>query len=136
MGYPIREVITIKGTWDYAVDGGAVGVYPLVSVPANFRVKEVFYEVATAITSGGTPALTVGDGNDDDGYITNFNATKGVTGVKASGEGTRGALIWDDTNDANLNPIYTSADTIDFKVATAALTAGKLYLYVRGERLS
>lgn len=136
MGLPIREVVTLKGTYDFTVSGGSTGTYQLISVPANFRVDDIWYQVETAMTSGGTPAVTIGDGDDDDGYFTTFQATMGVTGIKGTSQDAKGALVWDDTNDAQDTKVYAAADTIDFKVATAALTAGKLNVFVKGMRLA
>lgn len=135
MGLEIGKRVKFEGTWDFAVDGGATGVYPLVSIPANFRVEDMYYEIQTAITSGGTPAVTIGDGDDDDGYFADFQASMGATGIKGTSQDGKGALAWDDVNDAADTKVYAAADTIDFKVATAALTAGKLKLTVYGTRL-
>lgn len=135
MGYEIGKQLRLEGEWSFAVDGGAVGVYPLIEVPANFRVEDIYYEVTTAITSGGTPAVTIGDGDDDDGYFADFQASMGVTGIKGTSQDDKGALVWDDTNDAQDTKVYAAADTIDFKVATAALTAGALKVVVFGRRL-
>lgn len=134
MGYPKNHEITLTGTYDFAVNSGAIGVYQLVTVPAGFRVLDIWYAIDTALTSGGTPAVTIGDGTDDDGYFANFQASMGVTGFKGGDDDEKGALAWDDTNDAAQHKLYAVEDTVDFKVATAALTAGKLRVFVKGIR--
>lgn len=135
MGYPILQEINLKGTYDFAVDGGAVGTYQLISVPAKFKLLDISYRIETALTSGGTPTVEIGDGDDVDGYFVDFQATMGVTGNKGGDQDDKGALYWDNTNDAAQYKLYAAADTIDFKVGTAALTAGKLHVYVKGVRL-
>lgn len=135
MGFPINKEIQLQGVWDFDVDGGAAATYSLINVPANFRLEDIWYEIETALTSGGTPTVTIGDGDDADGYFVDFQASMGVTGHKGGNQDDKGALLWDDTNDAQDAKLYSSADTIDFTVGTAALTAGKLKVYVRGTRL-
>jgi hypothetical protein len=136
MAYQINKEIMLQGTWDFAEDGGATGTFPLISVPANFVVLDIWYQVETAITSGGTPTVEIGDGDDVDGYFADFQASMGTTGFKGLDDDEKGALYWDNTNDAAQHKKYTTADTIDFKVATAALTAGKLNVFVKGIRLA
>lgn len=136
MGLPINKEVVLSGTWDFDVDGGAVGTYSLITVPANFSVLDVWYDVETAITSGGTPTITLGDGDDADGYFADFQSTMGVAGTKGLSADDKGALAWDDTNDARQVKLYSSSDTIDLTVGTAALTAGKLKVYVKGVRNS
>lgn len=136
MGLPIKERVKLEGTWDFDEDGGATGRYSLVSVPANFAVYDMFYEVETAITSGGTPTVEIGDGDDDNGYFTDFESSMGSTGVKGLNQDDKGVYLWDDTNDAADRKLYSSADDIELVVGSATLTAGKLKLTVIGERLS
>lgn len=136
MGLQKNERLSLKGTWDFDVDGGAVGAYELVSVPADFRVEEVIYEVETAVTSGGTPTVELGDGDDADGYYADFQASMGATGIKGLNDDDRGAYLWDVANSVKDTKVYSAADTIDFTVGTAALTAGKINVYVYGVRLA
>lgn len=135
MGYQIDKYLNISAVWDFAVDGGAAGTFTVLDVPINFRVEDIIYEVETAVTSGGTPTITIGDGDDADGYFVDFQASMGVAGVKGTNEDDKGALAWDDTNDARNCKIYAAADTIDLVVGTAALTAGKIKITVMGRRI-
>lgn len=135
MGLEKQKLVRLEGTWDFSVDGGAIGSFPLISVPANFRVVDAWYQVETAITSGGTPTVELGDGADPNGYFADFQASMGVTGIKGLNQDAKGAYLWDDTNDSGDSRLYAVSDTIDFVVGTAALTAGKLKCVVYGEVL-
>lgn len=135
MGLQKKELVRLEGTWEFAVDGGAIGSFPLISVPANLRVVDAWYQVETAITSGGTPTVELGDGVDPNGYFANFQSTMGVTGVKGLNQDQKGAYLWDGIENAGLSRLYTDADTLDLTVGTAALTAGKLKFVVYGEVL-
>jgi hypothetical protein len=134
MGLQKKSKIRLEGSWDFDEDGGAVGSYPLIDVPANFAVQELYYEVETALTSGGTPTVEIGDGDDPNGYVADFQASMDTPGIKALNQDDKGVYLWDNANDAGDQKLYAAADTIDFVVGTAALTAGKIRVVVYGER--
>lgn len=135
MGLPIGKVVRLEGTYDFDVDGGATGTYELISVPANFAVRDVYLEIETAVVSGGTPTLEIGDGDDPNGYIADFEASSGSAGFINLNQDDKGVYLWDDTNDAADVKTYASADTIDLEIGAAALTAGKIRVVAEGERL-
>jgi len=136
MGYPIGKQIKLEGRWDFDVDGGAQGAFELISVPINFRVEDIFYEIETAFTSDGTPTCELGDGDDPNGYFADFQSTMDTPAIYGAGaQYGKGALAWEDTEDSGLFKVYAAADTIDFTVGTADLTAGKMLVTVLGTRL-
>ena len=106
----------------------------MVDLPAGARVFSVALVVEEAfVGTGGTPALTVGDGSAADGYITaasGFGLASGLiagfvarmNGVYSYGATDTGALE---------AKVYASADTIDVTAsATTVWTAGKGVLVV------
>lgn len=139
MGYPINEEFIIKYDYDFAKDGGAISSIPLRAdvnaLGEGVIVKEVMLVVQTALTSGGTPTVTLGNTTDVDGYMADIWAlAEAADNAVINSGAVAGALIWDDANDhaihyridgtaANQNLLLT--------VGTAALTAGKIEVYLK-----
>lgn len=110
--------------------GGAGGtafvindVVQMIKVQAGTMVTNVYLSVDSLDTSTGI-VTAVGDGNDDDRFLT------GLTIGRSSAAGASGALA----HTGHLYQ-YTADDTIDFKVTTAAsgtaAVTGKIRLSVR-----
>lgn len=101
-----------------------------VPVPAGSRVLDVRIKVEDAF-AGGT-SLKVGDGSDDDGFIT---ATAAATANLTAGAviNVDGVYTYDDTADGDTTAAelkkYAAADTVDVTV-TGTFTAGKATLEV------
>jgi hypothetical protein len=117
--------------YDFATDGGAVGTIALRSlnvsgISAGCVVEDVHALIQTAFTSGGSATVTLGNSVDADGYMVNIFSLASANAALKSGQ-VAGALLWDDTNDAELNYYVPSAAAAIPKivVGTAALTAGK-----------
>lgn len=116
--------------YDYAIDGGAVGAIDLFSLPANTIVHDAWYEVETALGSGGLATVEVGvTGGDTDGYFTQ-SAFSALTLDKVSSDYEKGALLFDTTEDSSLRYKVSTAETIALLIGTAALNAGKVHFYV------
>ena len=64
MGYPRNEEFFLKYEYDFAKDGGAVSTISLRpdvnALGENVIVKDLYLIVKTAVTSGGTPTITIG----------------------------------------------------------------------------
>lgn len=89
--------------------------FNMFKVPAGYRVLHCDLYITTAF-SGGTPTITVGDGDDDDGFIDTGDVTMGSAGIYAG-------------KAANFNAqpgkLYTADDTVDlFYTGHASTTAG------------
>lgn len=117
----------VKFSWKDLNAGSAINV----PVPAGSRILDVRLVVDVGFTSTGTNTITVGDGNDADGFIT---ATAATTVTMASA----GAVINNDgvyafgatdTGAAEIK-LYSSADTIDVASAMTDWTAGSASLMV------
>jgi hypothetical protein len=98
-----------------------------IPVPAGSEVVAVYVEVGAAWI-GGT-RITVGDGTDADGFLTEAQGATAnlLAGAKLVGSGvyTKGAT---DTT-AQEHKLYAAADTIDVAI-TGAFTAGTATLTV------
>jgi hypothetical protein len=111
---------TVKGEYDFAVDGGAVSTITLRGdnqVPAGSVVMGGFIEVDTAVTSGG--AATLGVNLEAAGDILAATVVSGAP--------------WSTTGRKSVIPVFTGATSVKttvarsiaVTVAVAALTAGK-----------
>ncbi|WP_433233724.1 hypothetical protein [Actinomadura nitritigenes] len=120
-GYPRATAVqAVRGRYDFAVDGGAVGDIDLTRdavIPKGAVILGGFIEVDTTLNSGGsaTVALKV-EGAADTLAATAF-----------------GSSPWSTTGRKSVIPVFTGATTlkttaarkIQATVATAALTDGK-----------
>ncbi len=119
-GYPrATEMKVVRGRYDFAVDGGAVGDIDLTldaQIPANAIILGGFIEVDVALASGGS--ATVALKTESAGDILAATAF--------------GSAPWSTTGRKSVIPVFTGATTvkttaarkIQATVATAALTAG------------
>lgn len=98
-----------------------------VPVPAGSKIVSVALHVETTFL-GGT-SLEVGDGSDDNGFITATAAAVAnlVAGATINSDGVYAYGATDTV--AHEQHLYASADTIDVKV-TGTFTAGKAALVV------
>ena len=119
--------------YDFALQGGAVGVIDLVpnivALAAGMVISDIYVYVESALTSGGSATVTLGNA-DPDGFLVNIFALAGSANAVIRSGQVAGALVYDDTNDTQL--LYrVGADTdLALTIGTAALTAGKLQVYV------
>ena len=138
MGFEKGKTLTNKYEWDFAVDGGATAAIAMRNLGYNdivsgCHITKMTLVVETEVTSGGTPTIVIGNTTDADGYFADVKAMVFTGGKAALQQGeVAGALIWDDTNDHKIVYSPTAANDLDLNVTvgTAALTAGKLTLYV------
>jgi hypothetical protein len=98
-----------------------------IPVPAGSEVVAVYVEVGSAWL-GGT-RITVGDGTDPDGFVTEAQGATAnlLAGAKIVGAGVYTKATTDTT--AQEHKVYAAADTIDV-VITGAFTAGTATLTV------
>lgn len=128
--------------WDFAVDGGATGTIVLKSSDPNgnlldegFVVEDVEIKTETALTSGGTPTVTFGNSGDTDGYLADVWALAQAANSMVRAGQVDGALVFDTTADAKkAYRIDSTANNQNLVMAigTAALTAGKIRVVVKG----
>ena len=110
--------------YDFSVLGGAAGALTMTaedgsvqSIPGGAIITNAHAEVETAVTSGGSATVALG-------IIANSDAFLGATA-----KGSLGAdVVLNTANDLPLKPGVAAPVLVT--IATAALTAGKIRLYV------
>ena len=113
--------------YDFDVHGGAVSTIELTdaeSIPNNAVITRAWYEVATAPTSGGLATISIG---------VTANDPAGITLVTAFDDAIYGLGFHDgipDNTAANFTTKTTATRTLSLAVAGAALTAGKIRVWV------
>lgn len=137
MGFPRNEDFKLKYDYDFSSQGGAVSSITLSSdinaIEEGVIVKRVMVVTKTALASAGSPTVTLGNTGDTDGYMADFYALAGAADAVINSGEVAGALIWDDTNDHEIwYPVDSTANNqnLVLTIGTAALTAGKLEIYL------
>ncbi len=124
--------------WDYTVSGGSSAAAIELSaisgkddLPTGAIVEKVSWKVVTALSSSTNASVTVGNGDDSDGYmVAAAYATLGSNVVSNTYQ-SGGALLWDDTNDAPKALYIDDATTGNLKIAfNTDVTAGKILFFV------
>lgn len=121
--------------YDFDVDGGVKDAALVLSdkpgyspLPVGALVKSVLMKVETLFESGGAATLVYGNDGDPDGYS---GATVALGALTANslhnGWDNAAALLWDDTNDHQLQYYVNTAANGSFEalIETADMTAGK-----------
>lgn len=122
-GLSLGQPKCARASYDFAVDGGAVGDITLRgdSVPSGAIITDALIHVDTVLTSGGAATVAIKTEGAAD-----INAADAISGAPWS---TTGAKRGDFT--ATTAPIKTTAArAIVATVGTAALTAGKFSVIV------
>jgi hypothetical protein len=137
MGLPKGKELEFIYEYDFAVSGGAISSINLINkgnnnMEAGLIITDIAMHIEAAITSGGTPTVTLGNAGNTSGYFADFRADATLNAVLTRGD-RAGALVWDDTNDHPIN--YRIGSTADaapsLTIGTAALTAGKFKVYLK-----
>jgi len=134
MSLVFNEKQLLRFEYDFAKDGGAVGVIPLradiTELAAGMHVVNAYVVQETDLVAVGG-SVTIGNTTDADGFFADVVALAASKKAFMVGE-VAGALLYDDTNDHLI--MYSPAVANDFAlaltVATAPITAGKLSVYV------
>ncbi len=110
--------------YDFAVDGGATGFINLAdnfALPVGSVIVDVYYYVETAMTSGGSATVAIGDADTAARYLA---ATAFDNAAYADEKVAKAAIgvpfKTDSANDGKFG----------ITIATAALTAGKIRFFV------
>lgn len=116
-----NEVGFEKLTYSFAADGGATtNVYQLAKVTDKILILNAVVQVETACTSSGSATVKIGPTTaDDDAFL---DVTSGAV-----------ASLTDDAvvREATCNVVIGADDYISLVVGTAALTAGKVNVFVQ-----
>lgn len=110
----------MKLTYDFSNDGGATGTYTLANVDRKIMITKALVQVETAC-AGATAVVTIGSSSGDpDGFL---DSTSGAV-----------ANLIDDytVEEASANGLVVAdTETINLVITTAALTAGKINVYIK-----
>lgn len=111
---PISAGVVYEATAKYTLQAGAASgnVIPMVPVPARARVVDVIVAATVQATT-----LSVGDGDDDDRYVT-------------SGAVAAGAIVRLNSG-VSRSYNYPAADTIDIKLGGTPVAGGVVELTVQ-----
>lgn len=109
----------VKLTYDFAEDGGATAdTVKLATIGTGIIITKCTVHVETACTSGGSATVQIGPTTAD---------ADGILAATAVASLTANHVV----QTAAAQGLYVAADdTIDVVVATAALTAGKINVYL------
>lgn len=110
-----------RATWDFAVQGGAIGTITLnPTIPLNTVITGGYFHVISTYV-GATNTVSIGLNTTTDLFAATAIATYGTIGVHA--------IIPVET--AATSVVSTAARQIVLTLATANVTAGKMVLYLR-----
>lgn len=128
---------------DVAVDTGATAARVITlratdpngnALPEGFVVSKCSAIVETALSPTGGE-LTFGTTDDPNGFLDNIRAAYNAEdSIVRSGE-VAGALLWDDTNDHEIDYLVPSTagdQTVVAEVGTTGLSAGKVRFILEG----
>lgn len=142
MGLKKTEKLVKEYLYDFAYDGGAVGNIALKCVDPTgdlleegLIVQDVMIVNEGALTSTGSPTITVGTVTDPDGFFVDVVAKVTNLGTVVRAGEVDGALVWDSTADAKRGyPVPSTANdkTLRMVIGTAPLSGGKLRIIVEG----
>ena len=142
---------TLFFMYDFSTQGGAASEIALtdvngsaMSIPRGFVITDGWVEVATAPTSAGSATIAIGTqgtSNDPDGFLVAVAFDDGSVALSKVAP-LNGALVSSSNASATANSgthvllarkkIVTTADPVSITIGVAALTAGKLYVGIRG----
>lgn len=118
-GHPNPPIRTVRGRYDFAVDGGAIGDILIGStgqIPTGATIVGGFVRVVTAVTGGASAELAIKVQGAAD-----IVASAAVSGAPWSTTGFKD-VVPDNTGTTAI--LTTAARTITATIAVAALTAG------------
>jgi hypothetical protein len=111
----------VKLTYDFAEDTGAVANYELATFASKCLVLEALVHVETLCTSGGSATVAIGiNDTDADAFMT--TTTGAVANLADDFVSKISTTDWG---------VAQEDDTIRLAIATAALTAGKINVWVQ-----
>lgn len=110
-----------KAVWDFSVDGGATGEYPVFTADGACLITDFFYYVDTAVTSATTGDVSFGDTNS--ATVFENAASTGASGIAS------GTVLKEDAL-TDMPRLLADTEQVTMTIGTAALTAGKITVCV------
>lgn len=146
IGDELNETANLKKfVLDFSVQGGAIGAHQLLDDQGNPAVLPVgsiiargFVDVVTAFTSGGSATVALGCTAANDILAATAVASLGAGLHECIQDGTAAAMVKVASGNTTLvkTNYSTPAQKVSATVAVAALTAGKMYIYLDIKRSS
>jgi hypothetical protein len=128
MFVPKKEVLRLEIDFSKPVNQ-VVGAIELGQLPDNFVIQKVFAQKLATLTSTGAATILVGNVADADGMVA-ADVRAQTTGNVVVG---KGALVYNSVDKEFIDVPVLAADAIlKATVAVAAITAGKIAVYVEG----
>lgn len=106
--------------YDFSNDAGAVGTVTLGDCDQKMLITQAIVFVETACTSGGSATVIIGPSSNTDAFL---DITSGAVGNL-----TDNATVIETTG---IGSVVESTETFVMTIATAALTAGKIKVYLK-----
>lgn len=111
-----------RGLYDFSEDGGGIGDIVIGTIPDNTTITKAHYEVITPFTSAGAATVAISTSQ-----VANEIVTATAYNNAVFNAGAHDAIP--DGTAANFTTKSTAARNIILTIATADLTAGKIYVY-------
>lgn len=130
-----KRRVSLANAGDSLTSSGAFGagdILNLFNVKAGQWVRDVAIHMVTA--EGATLAVTIGDGDDADGFLVAGNLN--TTGWQHGSIQTTYAADYCDGTTYHSGKLYASADTIDMTLTTASADVAVFDIFVVGVDLS
>lgn len=123
------ESRVIRIEHDFSLENKAIGAHVLADLPTNFVIESVHAQTVGTLTAGAS--LTIGEdgGGVAAGYCADIIAGQADLKVQRG----EGSLLYNSTDKRPLTyPVVSTKDGLQITIASAAITAGKLIVYVKG----
>jgi hypothetical protein len=120
---------TVKVTYDFSVDAGAVGALDVLLAEQNCVITGFYMVVETAATSGGSMTLDVGITGD-----TNLLLADLAVASMTAGSLHKPTIVEGTPNVLPMPVKLASAAKVLFEIKTATLLTGKMHMYFTVQR--
>lgn len=112
-----KEMVLVKAVYDFAKDGGAVGVVDLMETSEATVLHRAWVNVKTAVVSGGAATVEIGVAGGDTDAVLPAQLQAALTAPKTF-----------DGDAASKGLYLASGAKLSAEIKVAALTAGKIEL--------
>lgn len=118
--------------YDFARDGGALGVYDVFTVSDKVKIVDFHSVVKTACTSGGSATVKVGVTGNDNRFM---NTTQGAVASLTLNAAILPPVVEGAPNVLAVPVVASAGDKVLLTIGTAALTAGSIEMTIGFLRL-
>ena len=128
--YPFNEVLLVQNDGTTNVD--------IWTIPPGTIIKDVWVRVITAGNGNTTDYVTVGDEDDEDGFIAGFDPNSAANTIIGDDPTERGDYLYDSTKKTLCGKYYSASKqmVVDCEVVTSLTTNPIFEVIVSGIRFS